>query len=312
MFFYNLKNFDGFIDDSLSIHIKEQIDYIDKIINLYKQKKDSLFTMTNQLINLSSVMPSDDLSKDFYKSITSLKLCFEEVDSLCTFASDIKDSLNVINNLCKNGIDKNKDEIKADLIEYNKKQDKLSNNIFNFENELTMATNSVFQLSLVMYPSKHSLKSKLSKHSQEIFDFPIPEVVGDNNILIVSEKDQRAYLPYRIAEVEETLKKSPDLYTSLKDVVYKNYVVSLDKFKNSSISRFRESFHLMHFKEKASIVKSLDLGLELMFKYNLNPIIIAACRNLDELDIYLDCLEENEVNKFKCFDIRFEIRPKVK
>ena len=49
-----------------------------------------------------------------------------------------------------------------------------------------------------------------------------------------------------------------------------------------------------------------------MFKYDLNPIIIAACRNLDELDIYLDCLEEDEVNKFKCFDIRFEISPKVK
>ena len=60
MFFYNFKNFDNFIDNSLSIHIKEQIDYIDKIINLYKQKKDSLFTMTNQLISLSSVMPSDD------------------------------------------------------------------------------------------------------------------------------------------------------------------------------------------------------------------------------------------------------------
>ena len=48
-----------------------------------------------------------------------------------------------------------------------------------------------------------------------------------------------------------------------------------------------------------------------MFKYELNPIIICACRNLDELDIYLDCLEENELYDFKCFDINFEIMPKI-
>ena len=51
--------------------------------------------------------------------------------------------------------------------------------------------------------------------------------------------------------------------------------------------------------------------MELMFKYNLNPIIIAGCRNLDELDIYLDCLDENELNDFKCFEIKFEVMPKT-
>ena len=48
-----------------------------------------------------------------------------------------------------------------------------------------------------------------------------------------------------------------------------------------------------------------------MFKYNLNPIIIAACRNLEELDIYLDCLDENELFDFNCFKIRFEVAPKL-
>ena len=62
-------------------------------------------------------------------------------------------------------------------------------------------------------------------------------------------------------------------------------------------------------KEKGSITKAFDLGLELMFKYELNPIIIAACRNLDELDIYLDCLEENELQEFPCFEIKFEVMP---
>ena len=48
-----------------------------------------------------------------------------------------------------------------------------------------------------------------------------------------------------------------------------------------------------------------------MFHYDLNPIVIAACRNLDELDIYLDCLQENELSDFDCFEIKFELAPKV-
>ena len=48
-----------------------------------------------------------------------------------------------------------------------------------------------------------------------------------------------------------------------------------------------------------------------MFKYELNPIIITACRNLDELDIYLDCLDKNELFDFHCFDIKFEVAPKI-
>ena len=81
--------------------------------------------------------------------------------------------------------------------------------------------------------------------------------------------------------------------------------------QNFSTARFREAFNLIRYKEKGSIFSALDLGLELMFKYNLNPIIIAACRNLDELDIYLDCLDENELSDFKCFEVRFEVNPNL-
>ena len=73
--------------------------------------------------------------------------------------------------------------------------------------------------------------------------------------------------------------------------------------------------------QKKSIIFSLNLATELVFNYNLHPAIITACRNLDELDIYLDCLENkqlsyicfklenNETEKFKCFNIIFEIPP---
>lgn len=133
----------------------------------------------------------------------------------------------------------------------------------------------------------------------------------DNNVLIISEKDQKAYLPYKSADVEKIYNNSENNYKSTKDVIEKLYILPLNRFKNASLSRFREAFNLMIHKEKKSIMSALDLALELMFKYELNPIIISACRNLDELDIYLDCLDENELFDFTCFEIRFEVTPSL-
>ncbi len=129
--------------------------------------------------------------------------------------------------------------------------------------------------------------------------------------MVVSEKEQKAYLPFFYSKVKEIYQNSKNIYETLQDVVDNLYVIPLDKFKNSAISRFRESFYLVRNKENGSVSKAIDLGLELMFKYELSPIIIAGCRNLEELDIYLDCLEENEVQDFPCFEIKFEVMPQL-
>lgn len=133
----------------------------------------------------------------------------------------------------------------------------------------------------------------------------------DKDILIISEKDQKAYLPYKYKDVEEIYNKNKDIYSSIDDVINKKYILPLNNFKHSISSRFRETINLVMKKEHGSFFKSVDLAFELMFKYNLNPIIIAACRNLEELDIYLDCLDENELFDFNCFKIRFEVAPKL-
>ena len=133
----------------------------------------------------------------------------------------------------------------------------------------------------------------------------------DRNILVVSEKDQKAYLPYFMSDIEKIYKNSNKKYSSCQDVIESLYIVPLNRFKNASISRFRETLNLVLHKENLSIIKALDLALELMFQYKLNPIIIAACRDLDELDLYLDCLEEDELFDFDCFEIRFEVAPEI-
>ena len=133
----------------------------------------------------------------------------------------------------------------------------------------------------------------------------------DNDTLIVSEKDQKAYLPYKYDDIEKFYQDNKDKYISVQDVINKDYIVPLNRFKHAVSSRFVETINLVLHKEKKSILKALDLAFELMFQYNLNPIIIAACRNLEELDIYLDCLEEDELFDFRCFKIKFEVTPKI-
>ena len=133
----------------------------------------------------------------------------------------------------------------------------------------------------------------------------------NRNILLVSEQEQKAYLPYIYDDVERIYKESNGKYISIQDVIRDLYIVPLSNFKNAPFSRFRETINLVLHKEKMSIFKALDLAFELMFNYKLNPIVISACRNLEELDIYLDCLEENELFDFKCFEIRFEVTPDI-
>ena len=133
----------------------------------------------------------------------------------------------------------------------------------------------------------------------------------DNDTLIVSEKDQKAYLPYKYCDIEKIYNENKDKYVSVQDVINKDYILPLNRFKHSVSSRFRETINLVLHKENKSIFKALDLAFELMFEYKLNPIIISACRNLEELDIYLDCLEEDELFDFRCFKIKFEVTPKI-
>lgn len=149
-------------------------------------------------------------------------------------------------------------------------------------------------------------------NTNEIFKYRFKNCEGDERILLISEKDQKAYLPYYYSDIREIYDKNPQKYHNLQQVIEDKYILPLENFKNSSFARFRETFNLMRYKENKSIFKSFDFSLELMFKYELNPIIISACRNLDELYIYLDCLEKNDLENFNYFKIHFEITPTKK
>lgn len=132
--------------------------------------------------------------------------------------------------------------------------------------------------------------------------------ICDNNTLLISEIQNKVLLPFSVSELEKELAENRH-YANLQDIIDTKYTIPLDKYKNAALARFKEAYNLMRKKEKASITSSLDLALELTFSNLLNPAIITACKNLDELDIYLDYLSSNELDKFDIFEIKYEMLP---
>lgn len=132
----------------------------------------------------------------------------------------------------------------------------------------------------------------------------------DNKTLVISEEDGKVYLPYTKDEVKEDMTQNKG--KKISELIEEKYILPLDKYKNSMRARFREGYNLMYKKEGKSKKSAFMLGLEMMFETNLHPAIISACKNLEELDIYLDCLEDNELEKFSCFKIIYKSLPTLR
>lgn len=132
----------------------------------------------------------------------------------------------------------------------------------------------------------------------------------DNKTLVISEEDGKVYLPYTKEDIKNEVIQNKGIRIS--EIIENKYILPLDKYKNSIRARFREGYNLMYKREGKSRKSAILLGIELMFETNLHPAIISACKNLEELDIYLDCLEDNELEKFSCFKIIYKSLPTLR
>ncbi len=131
------------------------------------------------------------------------------------------------------------------------------------------------------------------------------------NTLIISEIEKKVVLPYTLSDIKNILKASPAKYTSAQDVINQLYTIPIKYYKNSAISRFREAYKLVRERDKGTLLQAVDLATELFFNYNLHPAIITACKNSNELDVYLSCLEYNELEDFSSFKIVFQGLPAI-
>ncbi len=191
----------------------------------------------------------------------------------------------------------------------------IENNITNFESEDNFSKN-ISEKPIetpIVKPSSNKEPNVEDSHfeEKEQLEEPVQDKLTDNDTLIISDSNKTVILPYNIADLEEKLKNNKK-YRTLEEVIQKEYTLPIETFKNPTKSRFREAFQLIKKKEHGSLKEAIELGFELMFESDLNPAIIAACRDLDELDIYLDCLDDNELDKFSCFKIKYDVPPTKK
>jgi len=145
------------------------------------------------------------------------------------------------------------------------------------------------------------LKNKLKK---------IITAVADNETLIISEKTNKIYLPYKIVELINYIDNYPNVYSSLSDVVEQEFILPFDYFmKHPYRSRFFETYNLIRNRQGRSPISALAYGLKLIHKSNLNPAIIASCKTEEELKNYIYYLDNNRLSEFKAFNIIYQVNP---
>ena len=175
------------------------------------------------------------------------------------------------------------------------------------KDSITFSTADCFKISA--QSDRLSITAEAYNKNRFLTNMSVPN--ASNNCLIISDEDQKVYLPYSFDEVDRKFKTFQNKYESITDLIEKEYIKPASFYKNPFTARFREAYKLMRRRQHGSVGAALALGIELAFETHLHPAIITACKNLEELDIYLDCLDDNELDKFSCFNIIYKSVPVV-
>lgn len=262
-------------------NLKKALDYESENIKLLKkleEKNNKIFEELKEEkeVNVEEFnIESESISKKIKENNLIIEKFFREYVQYCSFDIQKNDKLNNI-----------KDEYESE-------------NISNLDEKSSDSTEN----------TEKAFEEEQNNSTETITNEVKKDDITDNRCLIISEMKDKVFLPYTIDEVKQIYEKEKNKYQSFQEIIDDKFTMPLSKYKNPALARFREAFNLMKYKEKESLSRCLDLALELMFNRLLNPAVITACKNLDELDIYLDYLSTNELNKFTIFDVKYEIAP---
>lgn len=285
----------------------KNIPNIKKILNqrsqLLQEKKDEL---SNYFTNKHNVKPENFNTIREYINVT-----FSLLDNLYSQINNYNSLTNIINdieiNLIKLIEALNFDNIKDDLsAEY------LNNQIISFK-DLFNHNEISFNQFIEQYNTTVANYKNVSNISHNEISFDICNSAGitDNNILLISEIDNKITLPYTVQEINNLLNTYPDVYKTPDDVIEQEFTLSYNFLKkNPIITRFREAYYLYRNKEMRSVLESFIFAKDLMFMSNLPPAVVAAVKSEKQLNSYLECLDNNRVEQdFKYFKIEFKVRP---
>ena len=304
--------------DELKNNIDKYINNISNQIAMFESKQATLFmclekiNSTIQLAeNFDDPMMLVELLTETNDYVHIIKDYIHNYEILERKICNIKSSLN----------DSSEDDLIKEINEYNNVYNELKVDEFEFSSKYEeliqkYIQNTYFKIKETKFVKELKEEQKETIKPEEKKDpippktedkIKIPDSKHDNNCLLISEVKQRIFLPYKIKDLKEELEYTD--YEDIQELIDEEYTLPYNKFKIASISRFKETYKLVRHREEGSFFDAIDLALELMPNSLVHPAIIAACKNLDELDIYLDCLSENELDKFDCFDIKYELYP---
>ena len=263
-----------------------KIENIPTNINIKEQIIDSLETNKENLLNTNNIENNDikDDKKDIDKNNSN------DINMLSNSSNTETLTTDAINKL----------DLQSKYLSENENNNKKDNNEDNIDSSNDLE-NETTDLNL-----EPAVKNKNIKTNDRVTKLPLQ----DNNSLIISEKDGLVYLPFKVEDLKKEYIEKHKKYKGLIDLINHEYILPINKYKNTVTSRFKEAYSLMVNKEKESALSGLELGLEVAFNYSLHPAVISACKSLNELDEYLDALDAKDMSSFKRFKVEFEVLPK--
>lgn len=308
MIFYNEKNY----KKQIKTDYKQLEDYknsYNKRISLYNIYLDTIPAFEDGIIE------NNKLNKEeLEKKIKSFQIQINKIDSC----------LDLLNNFLKKVDITGKIKINNNvLIKYNQEYSEISNDYINNSvggEQITMNYINGLMADVAQTLEKTKEKNETEKNAINVMQEQQTEncvkenvnknsQLKNNDTLLISEKINKVILPYRAEEVLEIFNSEDSEYASLDEVIEDKFTRNFSDFKIQFFSRYNETMKLARERENYNIADAVLLATEMMKKKYLHPAIIAACKNLNELDVYLDCLDKNELEEFRIFKIKYEIYP---
>lgn len=283
---YLLQNFEANLV-ALNLKIAEQENK--------KNEVTCLFDTLSKTDSVSKINSKKDYSKEIDKISEKFAGNIEKLNSLKTLLIDINSDFASLSKK-----DFSSDENVKIL------KEKINNYFSTYEEIKKDISLADIEVDTFVKEINYSDNSKSSEISEEISE----ENIQNNNTLIISEKDNKVFLPYTVSEIQSYMEKYPKEYKSLEYVINKEFILPLDYYtKHPSLARFREAYSLIRDREAKSVFDALKYALNVMFKYDLNPAIISACKTEEALNFYIECLENKDLSKFNLFKIEFKLNP---
>ena len=178
-----------------------------------------------------------------------------------------------------------------------------------FSDSINIPKNEVFKYNKKFDGISQNFIKNFIIEKEIVKDFMSLNNIEENDTLIISENLNKVVFPYTVTEILKVMKDNN--FKTVEEAVDAEFTKPLSYFRIQFMSRYRETLKLAIDREGYNLLDAITLATEMMGKRYLHPAIIAACKSLDELDVYLDCLDKGELEDFKVFKVKYELYPMV-